>query len=307
MSELKQIKPAACKRRDFAENLHIYTKGQCWAEEKFDGARYLAHVHKDITYFTGRRISVVTDMFVDKTYNVPHLYSAMTKPKLVGTIFDGEITVPGSMVNSVTKIMGCTAGKAIARQEATGWVNYIMFDILFCRGQDVRAWSQEKRRLILLGIYRKYFENHPNIHVSRAVYPPLVTKLYQEIMAKGGEGIVIKNSEAPYGDGWTKVKKILEDSVIVIGFAPGKGKYSNMIGAIQFGQWDNGTIKGFGQCSGMDDATRQWITDNKGEVIGKVFDIKFQERFPTGKFREPRFLRFRNDIDPLDPEGVVRK
>lgn len=304
MSEPKQIKPAGCGKRDFRENLEIYVRTPCWAEEKFDGARYLAHVHEDITYFTGRRISVVTDMFVDKTYNVPHLYTAMTIPDLVDTILDGEITVSGGMVNSVTKIMGCTAENAIARQEATGWVNYIMFDMLFYRGQDIRTWKQEARRTLLAKIYKRYFRDHPNIHLSESVHAPAIIDLYQEIMTKGGEGIVIKDMDSPYGKGWTKVKKVLEDSVIIVGFTSGKGKYTNQIGAIRFGQYVDKELIEYGQCSGMDDATRDKLTKSQDEMIGRVFDIKFQERFESGKFREPRFLRFRNDIDPIT---VIKK
>lgn len=304
MSEPKQIKPAGCGKRDFGENLEIYTKGPQWAEEKFDGARYLAHVHKDITYFTGRRISVVTEMFVDKTYNVPHISTAMTKPDLVGTIFDGEITYPGEMVNSVTKIMGCTSENAIARQEAAGWVDYVMFDILFYRGQDIRTRSQESRRTILFDMYKKHFRNHPNIHLSKLVHSTAIIDLYQEIMAKNGEGIVIKDMDSPYGKGWTKVKKVLEDSVIIVGFTSGKGKYTNQIGAIRFGQYVDKELIEYGQCSGMDDATRDKLTKNQDEMIGRVLDIKFQERFESGKFREPRFLRFRDDIDPMT---VIKK
>lgn len=304
MSEPKQIKPAGCGKRDFRENLEIYTKESYWAEEKFDGARYLAHVYEDITYFTGRRISVVTDMFVDKTYNVPHLYTAMTIPDLVGTIFDGEIIYPGGMVNSVTKIMGCTSENAIARQEATGWVDYVMFDILFYKGQDIRTWRQEDRRKLLMDIYIDHFGNHPNIRTSIAVNTFLIEGLYQEIMAKNGEGIVIKDIDSPYGKGWTKIKKVLEDSVIIVGFTSGKGKYTNQIGAIRFGQYVDKELIEYGQCSGMDDATRDKLTKSQDEMIGRVLDIKFQERFESGKFREPRFLRFRNDIDPIT---VIKK
>ena len=304
MAEPKQIIPAGCSKRDFAENLDAYGKGPWWAEEKYDGARYLAHVHKEITYFTGRRISKKTGILVDKTYNVPHLYQAMTIPSLEGTIFDGEITYPGSMVNSVTSVMGCTPDNAKARQIEIGYISYIMFDVIAYKGQDIRTWSQETRRTLLTDIYMNHFKDHPSIHISMLHVCKLIPQLWDTIMQQGGEGIVIKDREAPYGKGWVKVKKVLEDSVIVTGFTAGNGKYTGLIGAIQFGQYEDGVLITFGKCSGIDDSTRQWLTDRQEQIIGKVFDIKFQERFPSGKFREPRFLRWRDD---LAPEDIARK
>ena len=301
MAEPKQIKPAGCKGKGFGDKLEPYVKSSAWwAEEKFDGARYLAHVHRDTTFFTGRRISVKTGLFVDKTLNVPHINRAMTRSDLEGTIFDGEIVYPGAMVNSVTKIMGCVPDKAISRQQAFGWVWYMVFDIIQYKGKDVRQMSQEDRRTLLVDAYLHNFEDCPFIHISMMYTGLPIITLWKEIMERGGEGIVIKHRETPYGDGWVKVKKVLEDSVIVTGFTEGKGKYANMIGAIKFGQYDDGVLIKFGQCSGFDDATRQLLTDNQEETIGKVLDIKFQERFKSGKFREPRFLRFRPDLTPED-------
>ena len=70
----------------------------------------------------------------------------------------------------------------------------------------------------------------------------------------------------------------------------------NWIGAISFGQFYDGKMIEFGYCSGMDDSLREKISNNKESYIGKVIEVGAQERLNgTGRFRHPRFLRFRPD------------
>lgn len=65
----------------------------------------------------------------------------------------------------------------------------------------------------------------------------------QEIWAKGGEGVVLKNLDAPYEDSssrrrdaWVKVKKRIEFDAFVTGFKRGdEGQgFENMVGALEF-------------------------------------------------------------------------
>lgn len=51
-----------------------------------------------------------------------------------------------------------------------------------------------------------------------------------------------------------------------------------------------------GECSGFDEETRKFFTDNREMLIGKVIEVKANELFKdTGKMRHPRFLRMRED------------
>ena len=56
-----------------------------------------------------------------------------------------------------------------------------------------------------------------------------------------------------------------------------------------------------GECSGFDEETREYLTEHKAEMIGKVIEVKANEIFKdTGKLRHPRFLRFRPDKSNLE-------
>ena len=55
-----------------------------------------------------------------------------------------------------------------------------------------------------------------------------------------------------------------------------------------------------GECSGFDEETRKYMTDNQKELIGNVIEVKANELFKdTGRLRHPRFFRFRKDKSPL--------
>lgn len=50
-----------------------------------------------------------------------------------------------------------------------------------------------------------------------------------------------------------------------------------------------------GECSGFDEGTRAYITNNKEKLLETVIEVGANEILKTGKLRHPRFIRFRND------------
>lgn len=50
-----------------------------------------------------------------------------------------------------------------------------------------------------------------------------------------------------------------------------------------------------GECSGMNEETREYMTNNQDELINTVIEVGANEILKTGKLRHPRFLRFRSD------------
>lgn len=49
------------------------------------------------------------------------------------------------------------------------------------------------------------------------------------------------------------------------------------------------------ECSGFDEDTRKFLTENQADLIGTVVEIKANEILKTGRLRHPRFLRLRVD------------
>jgi ATP-dependent DNA ligase len=56
-----------------------------------------------------------------------------------------------------------------------------------------------------------------------------------------------------------------------------------------------------GECSGITDEEREYMTAHQSELMGSVIEVKANELFKdTGKMRHPRFLRFRKDKNQED-------
>lgn len=110
-----------------------------------------------------------------------------------------------------------------------------------------------------------------------------------EIEAKGGEGVVVRDPSSPYIDTRTskalKVKTFQDTECEVIGYTKGKGKYKDVIGAIQC-KLDDGTQFKIG--TGLSD--RQRMNPPK---IGEIITFQYQKFTKYGKPRFPVFLRVR--------------
>jgi ATP-dependent DNA ligase len=272
------------------------------AEEKFDGARYFT---VDDRVFS-RKLSVKNNLPVERTGNVPHLTRTLQRlPK--GSILDGEIYYPGESANRVTTVMGASPAVAVARQ-ALNPVSYMLYDIPYYNGKDLTGLPWKERREFLQKIFNFHFADNPHVHLSTVHRGTEAKKrLLNDVFAKGGEGIMLKNIHAPYhpdarpNDVWFKVKKQDTEDVVITGFEQGKGKYRGMVGAVVFSMYTpEGKLVPLGKTSGMTDTMRLHMTQQPNEYLGKVMEIKFLERTDDGHFRHPNFIRMRPDKNPQD-------
>ncbi len=110
------------------------------------------------------------------------------------------------------------------------------------------------------------------------------------IEAKGGEGVVVRDPNAPYIAKRTnralKVKTFHDTECEIIEHNNGKGKYSGLLGSFTC-KMKNDTIFKIG--SGFSDALR-----HNPPKIGTIVTFKYQELTKYGKPRFPVFLRVRN-------------
>jgi len=308
MQPLQQIAPQVARGK-FTEDL--WTNKDYVAEEKLDGERFKMHIFKNGSRFDSRTISKKTDRFTEKTGNVPHL-SGMLLPMLDGTVLDGEIKF-GDDSMSTSTIMGCLPEEAVKRQKEAGkWVNYYVFDILFLKGKDVREEPYFHRKTLLCNLFADHLEGNPYFKLAECEFVHK-KQFCDKIFARGGEGVILKNLEAPYSDkkAWVKVKAVATFDVVIMGYEEAtletikkgddKATISRLaangwIGAVVFGQYVNGKLKKFGQASGMPDDIRAKYSVGKEKFIGQVIKIEAQSRIPkTGYFRHPRFLAERPD------------
>lgn len=322
-SPLQQLEVAAATRRykvsaDVVKEAWRCVPDSYWndpnhvVERKLDGHRFKLHVMSDGNRLDSRRISDVTGAYVEKTDNVPHIRDSIMCD-LAGTVFDGEICA-GKDSNSVAHALGSHADETEKSS-----VKYVIFDILFFKGLDVRMKSDKVRRTLLELCFNRFsvkdVERIELMPRSLSMTPDQKKAVLVAALEANEEGVMMKDITKPYGSGWTKIKKKATFDVVVMGYAPPKEKSlkkgqaqetetkyfkNGWIGAIIFGQYVNGTLVECGQTSGFDDSIRKAVSENKESFLGKPFEIEAQERFSTGKFRHPRFIRWRDDKSAFD-------
>jgi bifunctional non-homologous end joining protein LigD len=271
-------------------------------ETKYDGCRYRMVIDDGQVILQSRRISKKTGKFVEKQDRVPHLLPLLTTG-FRGTIIEGEVIAGEGCdctSSDVVSIMGCDADKAIARQEEFGKLSWVCFDMLFDCGEDIRGLPESERRKRLVNFF--YHTDLEYWGVSRRYIHDLKA-VYDTLLIEGYEGGMMKDTTAPYGKGWYKVKKVVDLDVVCTGFTEGKGKYAGTVGAIKFSVMCDGHYMPISQAGGMDDDTREFMAQNMKDLIGEPMSILAQEITKTKlgySVRHPRFVRMRPDLGKAD-------
>lgn len=315
-----QLDPARAKSRNPDK---LWNDPEWQMEEKLNGWRFLMHFGRDLdrTYLTGRRTSRVTGELSEKGLLVPQLWVTNTqlqsavwatitkfgelpptfRPDVGYTVIDGEILPPGgSGFRDIAAFMNsdhATAQTAITKH---GPPTYSAFDVLYADGQHVRESPMIERRRILERILRSI--RNPLIQLVPQLPP--ARDVYDTIVAGGGEGVILKNICAAYGEsgGWIKVKRCSTLDVIVTGFTDARfgrtGRIVGQIGAARVSvRLSTGELVEVARVSGMDDITRRDMTDHPERWLGRVIEIEAQE-FAKERLAHPRFRCARPDADP---------
>jgi len=292
------------------------------AERKLDGCRYLTIDGRIVS----PRISSTTGENVDKTENLPHLRHLLRGP-LANTVLDGEICTGliGSKAQDVVSVMGCLPAEAVKRQEESGRLHYVVFDIV---RSPVGVWLYNKpwkfRRQMLESLADEIENDY--VHLLSTVYDNK-ERFFKDELAKGEEGIILKHSNGKYVPGkrpawnWIKLKSQVEDDVIILGFEPPSREYTgsdpetwpywengepisknyarDYIGSIRFGKYtQDGSLVELGTCSGMADEQRRMLSEDPDEYIGRVIKIQAMEITRDNAYRHPRFIMIHPDKNP---------
>ena len=131
-------------------------------------------------------------------------------------------------------------------------------------------------------------------------------EIYQDVLKKGGEGVMIKDPSSYYEDKRSnymlKYKPCFDAEAVVVDYKFGHGKYANMLGAfickplINYGNYsviDPDPDHEF-STSGMNDEVRENYLESHPE--GTIITYEYSGKTDTGKPRFARYIRPRDDI-----------
>lgn len=120
--------------------------------------------------------------------------------------------------------------------------------------------------------------------------PALQARL-EQVLAAGGEGLMLHRIDAPYETGRSdtllKLKPWLDAEAVVVGHRPGKGKYTGQLGALRLRTADG---REFSVGSGFTDRLRR-----EPPPLGAVVTYRFRELTAGGQPRFPSFVRLQHD------------
>lgn len=197
----------------------VCASGEYFATEKIDGALYQFCRTDKGNYLFGRTVSVKNGLLTNKIDNVPHIDSALSCLPC-GTVIVGEIYVPGGTSKNVTSIMGCLPAEAIKRQDKQGKIKYYLHDMIFYNGENMQSWGAETRYQKLVEAWNEFhLEQFDFLRLAESFDTGIEERLSQ-ILAAGGEGIVLKKKDALYSEGkrpaWATIKCKQMDTIDLV-------------------------------------------------------------------------------------------
>jgi len=269
-------------------------------EEKYDGIRIVA-------IRDGVRVRLLTRNLIDRTADFPEIAAAVARLPAPTLVLDGEIVVFDAAGISRFQLFG-----ADTRRKPV----FVIFDLLFARGHDLRGRPLAERRAAL----------------QKEVTPPagplrLARRLAADGLAafelareRGLEGIVAKDETSAYETGkrslaWRKVKVRAEEEFVIGGCTEPAGARAHF-GAILVGAFDGDRLRYAGKVgTGFTSATLGDLARRFRALVRAtppfvdaprergvtwleprlVAQVGFMERTGDGRLRHPVFLGLRDD------------
>ncbi|MGH7484784.1 MAG: non-homologous end-joining DNA ligase [bacterium] len=288
--------------------------GTNWAYElKYDGFRVVsAIVDGDIAMWSRNEL--------DLAPRFPAVAAALSKLKLPEVVLDGEVVVLDE--HGAPRFQLLQQGD---RREL-----YIVFDILWLDGKDLRRLTYDERRSLL----EKALKRTPSaIKVAEKIETSGEAAL-ERAKKSGWEGIIAKRRTSIYetrrSKEWLKIKVINEQELIVVGWDPsthssieigslhlavmgddGELHYAGRVGTgFSYKQrvwWKNELSKDVVPASMVKDAPR--VRDATWVRPRFVVQVAFSEWTADNRLRHPSFLGLREDkkVDEVVREVPVSR
>ncbi|CAN5518876.1 non-homologous end-joining DNA ligase [soil metagenome] len=286
-------------------------------ERKLDGVRVLAYVADDQVRLLSRNRIRQEDVY-------PEVADALLDAVAVDAVLDGEVVAVDGEVTSFSRLQQRMGVHDEARSRSSPVaVTYVVFDLLWVAGRDVRRLPLSDRRALLAQVVD---EVGPLRRAEVLDGDP--ETLLAEARAGGWEGLIAKREASTYqgkrSRDWLKLKVVRQQEMVVVGFTEPSGGRTHL-GALLLGYHEDGLLRYGGKVGTgfshdvlrslrarldplevpdppVADPPREpgahWV---RPELVAQV---GFAEWSDAGRLRHPRYLGQRDDKDPAD---VVRE
>lgn len=236
-----------------------------WISEKYDGVRAIWNGH-DLRFRSGRPVPA------------PAWFIA----GLPEQALDGELWLGRDRFDELSAIVR----KAEPVDAEWRQVKYMVFELPGAPGTFT-----ERIAALRPIIATSRLPNLQAVPQFRIGDRKLLKRRLTEIVAVGGEGLMLHRADALYhggrSDDLLKLKPFEDAEARVVGHEPGKGRYVGLTGALRMEMPDG---KRFRIGSGLTDAVRR-----NPPLVGSLVTYRYQSLTPKGLPRFPRYWRVRDD------------
>ena len=301
-------------------------EGACLVDRKLDGIR--VQVHR-----VGDEVRVYTRSLDDVTDRLPEVVEAVRALPVSTVVLDGEVIAlrPDGSPRPFQETASRTGSSTdVAVRDRVPLTTYF-FDVLHLDGRDLLDQPAGQRLEALRGTLPE------GLQVPRVVTDSAddAQAFFDETVAAGHEGVVVKSLTAPYeagrrGSGWVKVKPRHTFDLVVLAVEWGSGRRQGKLSNIHLGAADP-TTGGFVMLGktfkGMTDEMLAWQTERFLELethrTGHVVHVRPEQvvevaidgvqrssRYAGGvALRFARVLRYRDDkpVAEIDDVDAVRR
>jgi bifunctional non-homologous end joining protein LigD len=272
-------------------------------EVKYDGYRALAAI-------SGGRVSVRSRNDLDFGARFPWVMPALSQIVVGEAVVDGELVALDERGISRFQKLG----------DAGAEHRYMVFDLLWLDGEDLRTRALEERRELLESVMAN---THPPLELAHRVGGGEESAL-AEAKSRGWEGLLAKRRGSLYtgtrSSDWLKLKVLGSDELVIAGWTPisnGAAEVGALLVAARRGQ---GFVYAGKVGTGFDRTTRRRLLTllKKAEVLQPgiegaprmrdahwvtprhVAELQFTEWTRDGRLRHPSFQGLREDKGATD-------
>lgn len=243
----KPLRPALAERLPTAEAMVKRMGSEFAVEPKYDGFRNQIHLENGKAQIFSRNLENMTHMF-------PDIIAAVKKEvKANSAIFEGEAIAYNPTTEEFLPFQETTKRrrKYAVEEFATKLpLKLFAFDLLYLNGRDITSLSYKERRKKLSEI----ISNDGKILIAKEEIlhsADELKKMFEEQIAAGLEGVMVKKLDAPYKAGnrgfhWVKFKRSaageLSDTIdcVLLGIYTGSGKRTQFgVGGLLVGVYDS--------------------------------------------------------------------
>ncbi|MFD6389281.1 ATP-dependent DNA ligase [Nocardia sp. NPDC060259] len=290
---------------------------QVSVEHKLDGARI--QVHR-----SGEQVWVFTRTLRDITAGVPELVELVAGLDCTSVVLDGE-TLALTDAGRPRPFQETMSRFATVGDTRELLLHPYFFDCLHLDGVDLLDEPLRVRRTMLERVAREH-----SIPALVAPDAEAAAEYYDDALAVGNEGVMVKSLDAPYaagrrGKSWQKIKPAHTLDLLVIGAEWGYGRRTGFLSNLHLAALDPETgepVMVGKTFKGLTDELLRWQTEQfpryqthtdghavflRPELVVEIAldGVQTSTRYPGGvALRFARVLRYRPDKEPAQADTI---